>query len=833
MAIDFSKFSDADLEAYEKGDHASMSDSALSAVADHEDYMNQVSGKMKQKDKKQAFGLTVPGAVVGGAAVAGLVPRGVQHAVDRLLPEDLRGGFKPHAAPAAAPAFGINPTISPIDSSYHSPFGAGQGAVKNDRHNIDEILKSRASQAALNTPGFNNPGNSFILQPTSLTHQSAPTAPSAAVEPTKKPLGMPQVRAALQSPEIHPAHRKSMAIKGGAAAGFGADAIQKAAQGDIGNATTSALGAGSALGAMSSNPKISGMGKLGLGAAILGKGYQTINNWNKPEQKATGGVVGYAGGNLVKGGLDAIKKLGPAAGNARQLVHPTAEEIAKFVPKPTQQGKFSDFIQNHMGEYLGVHQSDRLGTHGNYMGGTGFPNFQNINPLHAKNEVIWMNNDPNASNKLIKNSKINDKDVIWTNFIGKENQHKSNRGVYNEILADVYKNNPNITEEQALKIADRMRTLTGKDLDIRDKFLMQEIGGDTFDSRGKLSEMFGLGFGRGKDKLVLSPNYQNILDNSAEEFTKGSPTSAIGTRLHRIYDEPSQFSKDFHPDYDYTVHGKDMGVQFQAVPHTLLDWTQKYIKEGRGGKGSAIPHGNAWMNYLSDPQYIDDAFVKRVQAEGFAEGGHIDGYADGSAVKKAVQAGLSALEPRETVKAYKLFKTKQNAPGELFPLFVNANKSVPIGEWVNAEVGPVAASGKVKSKLGELAYRPGWHAGDLPVATHIGGKSDPSLRAPDYRRPDEVWAEVEMPNDVDWQSVANERARLNKAGVPIASTAHITDQVPEGGFYRYKTSPNMKGNWLIGGSMKVNRVLTPEEVQAINEAQGVADLPLYELLKNK
>jgi hypothetical protein len=187
--------------------------------------------------------------------------------------------------------------------------------------------------------------------------------------------------------------------------------------------------------------------------------------------------------------------------------------------------------------------------------------------------------------------------------------------------------------------------------------------------------------------------------------------------------------------------------------------------------------------------------------------------------------------PEAVVKAYKLFRTKGGNTDELYPLFVNANKPVPLNEWVNAEVGPVAASGKVKSKLGELAYRPGWHAGDLPIATHIGGKSAPGLKAPDFRRPEEVWAEVEMPADVDWQAIANQRARLNKAGEPIASTAHITDQIPEGGHYRYKTSPNMQGNWLIGGGMKVNKVLTDEEVQAINEAAGVADLPRFTKFK--
>ena len=43
----------------------------------------------------------------------------------------------------------------------------------------------------------------------------------------------------------------------------------------------------------------------------------------------------------------------------------------------------------------------------------------------------------------------------------------------------------------------------------------------------------------------------------------------------------------------------------------------------------------------------------------------------------------------------------------------------------------------------------------------------------------------------------------------------------------------MTGDWLIGGSMKVNRVLTPEEVMAINEAKGVADLPRFEPLPKK
>lgn len=178
--------------------------------------------------------------------------------------------------------------------------------------------------------------------------------------------------------------------------------------------------------------------------------------------------------------------------------------------------------------------------------------------------------------------------------------------------------------------------------------------------------------------------------------------------------------------------------------------------------------------------------------------------------------GGAVYTPQKTVKAYKLFRTKGD--GKLYPLFVHADKPVPMGEWLEAEEGPQGkAEGRVKSKIGDLAYRPGWHAGDLPVATHIGGKSDPSLKKPDYRPDNHVWAEVEMAADKDWQSVADSRGKGVKA--------HITDQVPYGGFYRYKTNPNMTGNWLIGGHMKVNRVLPDEEVKAINDAAGTADLP--------
>jgi len=191
--------------------------------------------------------------------------------------------------------------------------------------------------------------------------------------------------------------------------------------------------------------------------------------------------------------------------------------------------------------------------------------------------------------------------------------------------------------------------------------------------------------------------------------------------------------------------------------------------------------------------------------------------------------GKKPTEPKQTVEAFKLFRTDPNKPGELFPLFVNANKGVEQGSWVPAEIGPMTDKGRVESKIGELAFRPGWHAGDYIAATHIGGKATKGATKPEYRPANQVWASVELPADVDWQSIANSRAGVIKSGPNKgkmnAAEAQISDQIPEGGFYRYKTNPNMMGNWLIGGSMKVNKQLEPNEIKQIQEATQIFDLP--------
>ena len=279
----------------------------------------------------------------------------------------------------------------------------------------------------------------------------------------------------------------------------------------------------------------------------------------------------------------------------------------------------------------------------------------------------------------------------------------------------------------------------------------------------------------------------------------------------------------------------DKAVQLHQSGRLYDNWSD-IQKEIKASQKAARDEERAKLKAEKDAQKAAEKAAKAAAKakpiaspeDGYAIGGEVEGdrpfdYPD---AQHFADGGAAMSPPKKTIKAYKLFRTDPKKPGQLFPLFVDAKTPVPIGKWVAAKAGdPGKTEGRVKSTLGDLAYRPGWHAGDLPIATHIGGKSDPRLKAPDYRPDNQVWAEVEHPADVDWQSVANGRMQFTKDGRPKPATAHITDQVPLGGFYRYKTNPNMTGNWIISGGMKVNRILGDDEVQAINDAAGAADLP--------
>ena len=167
---------------------------------------------------------------------------------------------------------------------------------------------------------------------------------------------------------------------------------------------------------------------------------------------------------------------------------------------------------------------------------------------------------------------------------------------------------------------------------------------------------------------------------------------------------------------------------------------------------------------------------------------------------------------------YKLFREKD---GELYPLFVYANEALPMNVWLSAKSGPRTDSGKVKSKIGELAYRPGWHINDeVPYVVHIYSIHDDKKWLKDGC----VWCEVEYKTDVNYQDKADSAGFLN--GRFSEGRAYL-DYIPVGGYYKFKTSPHMYGKWIISGEMKINRILSDSEVEKLCHDKGLEPLTKY------
>ena len=185
--------------------------------------------------------------------------------------------------------------------------------------------------------------------------------------------------------------------------------------------------------------------------------------------------------------------------------------------------------------------------------------------------------------------------------------------------------------------------------------------------------------------------------------------------------------------------------------------------------------------------------------------------------------------PKNTGIGYKVFYRGKD--GKLYPPMVaNPNGAdTPIGVWLNADAAPISGESKTgrpqvkaggkgtQGGSGQLAYRPGWHLGEIPYALQFNRKDengDKTLFPKDF-----VWAEVEYAADVNYQQEA-EKEGITKNGKYRHSYAGLK-HLPTDGYYRYRTNPNPETDpWIITGAMKVNRVLTNEEVDDLVRKAG-------------
>lgn len=150
------------------------------------------------------------------------------------------------------------------------------------------------------------------------------------------------------------------------------------------------------------------------------------------------------------------------------------------------------------------------------------------------------------------------------------------------------------------------------------------------------------------------------------------------------------------------------------------------------------------------------------------------------------------------MKTYKLFRLRN---GKLFPLYVFANEEVEIGKWLDAKVGDKADETHVKSRLGALSLRPGWHSTTLPWTDWIGKRdSDGKL----MQRKDTVWCECEVE---DKEVKCEQRYGFRSLNF--------------NGYYLFKTNSKQQNPWIISTSIKVNRILDNAEVAEICLSKGI------------
>lgn len=152
---------------------------------------------------------------------------------------------------------------------------------------------------------------------------------------------------------------------------------------------------------------------------------------------------------------------------------------------------------------------------------------------------------------------------------------------------------------------------------------------------------------------------------------------------------------------------------------------------------------------------------------------------------------------------YKLFKVRN---GKLYPLYVEADREMVIGQWLQAQIGELTDETHVKASGcgGSLSLRPGFHSTTVPFTDWIGKKMPDGKLA---QRANTVWCECEIRG--------NEVKVLEKCG-----SRTIID-----GYYKYRTNSRQKDPWLISSEIKINRIMSQDEVKEVCRVNGVKAQP--------
>ena len=327
--------------------------------------------------------------------------------------------------------------------------------------------------------------------------------------------------------------------------------------------------------------------------------------------------------------------------------------------------------------------------------------------------------------------------------------------------------------------------------------------------------------------LVADSKYSGLIDTLVENPDYADMVKGMMNAKTELYErngielDPDAAAEEVAADISGDLLGSRDMLEYIGARNTeaatgIKGFLNRILKKLKGK-----PSAQEAYNRLSEAQ--------RALIDGMEDGAR-NIFADpaiGEDVKYSIR---EEAPPEKTILGYKVFVVKD---GKLYPPMVaNPNaEDTPVGVWLNADIGeraPDSKTGRMQVKAGgkgtqggsgSLAFRPGWHLGEVPVANQFD-RLNPETGKKELFPSNFVWAECLVAADIDYQEEAMSYG-YTKSGKFQHSLAGLP-KLPVDGYYKYRTNPRPDTvPWLITGAMKVNRILSDSDVAQILESKGI------------
>lgn len=316
------------------------------------------------------------------------------------------------------------------------------------------------------------------------------------------------------------------------------------------------------------------------------------------------------------------------------------------------------------------------------------------------------------------------------------------------------------------------------------------------------------------DTLVENPDYADMVKGMMNAKTELYERNGIELDQNAAAEEvAADISGDLLGSRDMLEY---IGARNTEAATGIKGFLNRILKKLKGK-----PSAQEAYNRLSESQ--------RALIDGMEDGAR-NIFADpaiGEDVKYSIR---EEAPPEKTILGYKVFFVKD---GKLYPPKVaNPNAAdTPVGVWLNADIGeraPDSKTGRMQVKAGgkgtqggseSLAFRPGWHLGETPIAKQFD-RRNPETGKKELFPANFVWAECLVAADIDYQEEAMSYG-YTKSGKFQHALAGLP-KLPVNGYYKYRTNPRPDTEpWLITGAMKVTRLLSDSDVAQILESKGI------------